>query len=280
METRVIPFEYESKKVRVVQDEDGLPWFVAKDVCVILGLVNPTEAVRNLDEDEKNTLRISEGIDSENGQPGNPNVNVISESGLYTLIIRSNKEAAKPFRRWVTHEVLPSIRKTGQYVAPDGEAAAEQARMEAISQLMELLGSVNSAVRGMAAAYGDAPADSLPGRGPTTSFGVRSVSLSLRMKDETVREFLETCCLLHPDASCRPMELYDAYQGFCQTARMSALGRNTFYKSLREIAVKMVFTSQSVPDENGGITCIRVVYGICLNRTGRYYAVAWEGGAQ
>lgn len=278
MNGNIISFDYEEQDVRVIRDENGEPWFVAKDVCDILGLVNPTEALKGLDEDEKNTLRVSEGI---NGQPGNPNVNVISESGLYTLIIRSNKEAAKPFRRWVTHDVLPALRKTGAYSIPGADEEADRATVDAISQLSDVLASVNAAVRGLSVAY-DRPGydgDYLTGRGPATAFGVRPVSRSLRMRDETVRDFLESCCLIHADASCRPMELHEAYQGWCRDARGVPLGRNTFYKSLRDIATRMVFTSQSVPDENGGITCVRVAYGICLNRSGRYYAVAWEGGA-
>lgn len=93
---------------------DGDPWFVAADVCQVLGLANPSEAISVLDDDEKNTLSISEGI------RGNPNVNIISEAGLYTLIFRSRKKAAKEFKRWVTHEVLPSIRKTGAYAVQAG----------------------------------------------------------------------------------------------------------------------------------------------------------------
>jgi hypothetical protein len=69
-------------------------------------LSNPSEAIRGLDDDEKSTLRISEG---------GPERNIINEPGLYSLIIRSNKPEAKKFKRWITHEVLPSIRKTGQY---------------------------------------------------------------------------------------------------------------------------------------------------------------------
>lgn len=97
-----------------IMNNNGEPWFIAKDVCSILGLTNPTEALRSLDGDEKNTLRITEGI-----QKGNPNVNIISESGLYKLIMRSRKPAAKKFVKWVTKDVLPSIRKTGAYVAPN-----------------------------------------------------------------------------------------------------------------------------------------------------------------
>lgn len=106
-------FQYDSNDVRTLTDELGEVWFVAKDVCDILALANPSEAVKGLDDDEVNTLRISEGI-----QRGNPNANCLSESGLYTLIIRSNKPQAKPFRRWVTHDVLPAIRKTGSYGIP------------------------------------------------------------------------------------------------------------------------------------------------------------------
>ena len=94
---------------------DGDPWFVAADVCQALGLTNPRDAISILDDDERNTVGISDGI------RGNPNVNIISEAGLYTLIFRSRKKAAKEFKRWVTHEVLPSIRKTGVYAVNQPE---------------------------------------------------------------------------------------------------------------------------------------------------------------
>ena len=103
---QIIPFNYESKEVRVIQDDNGKPWWVASDVCEVLGLSNTTEALKGLDEDEKSTLRISEG---------GPERNIINEPGLYSLIIRSNKPEAKKFKRWITHEVLPAIRKTGKY---------------------------------------------------------------------------------------------------------------------------------------------------------------------
>lgn len=92
--------------------KDGEPWWVAKDVCDILGIKNARDAISSLDEDEKDTVGISDG------NRGNPNMNAISESGLYALILRSNKKEAKRFRKWVTSEVLPSIRKTGSYSVP------------------------------------------------------------------------------------------------------------------------------------------------------------------
>lgn len=104
-------FNFDGEQVRVLM-QDGEPWFVASDVCKVLELTNPTEALKALDDDEKNTLRISEGI------RGNPNMNIITESGLYTLVMRSNKPEARRFRRWVTSEVLPTIRKHGAYATP------------------------------------------------------------------------------------------------------------------------------------------------------------------
>ena len=95
-------------KVRVVMI-DGEPWFVAADACRILEINNPSQALTRLDDDEKNTLILNEG------NRGNPNVNVVNEPGLYRLIFASRKPEAKNFQRWIYHEVLPSIRKTGSY---------------------------------------------------------------------------------------------------------------------------------------------------------------------
>lgn len=104
--------EHSIQTVRCVLGEDGEPLFVAADVCRVLGLDNPTEALSGLDSDEVNTLRIAEGI------RGNPNMRVVTEAGLYSLILRSRKPEAKLFKRWVTHDVLPSIRKRGAYLTP------------------------------------------------------------------------------------------------------------------------------------------------------------------
>lgn len=111
MDNKIQAFDFNERAVRCIM-KDGEPWWVAKDVCDVLGIGNPSEALRGLDDDERSTLRISEGT-SPTG--GNPNMNIISESGLYTLILRSNKPEARSFRRWVTHEVLPTLRKTGHY---------------------------------------------------------------------------------------------------------------------------------------------------------------------
>lgn len=104
-------FSFNSLDVRVV-DRDGEPWFVAADVCAALSVGNPSEALKRLDADERTLISI-EG--ASNGLP----VNAVNESGLYSLILTSRKPEAKKFKKWVTSEVLPAIRKTGSYsVAP------------------------------------------------------------------------------------------------------------------------------------------------------------------
>lgn len=95
--------------------KDGEPWFVAVDVCRALDI--DATATRRLDEDEKSALRLTQT--SSNGTEQGRDVTVISESGLYSLVLGSRKPEAKAFKRWITHEVIPTIRKTGGYVAND-----------------------------------------------------------------------------------------------------------------------------------------------------------------
>ena len=92
--------------VRMILDDKGDPWFVAMDVCKILGLNNVTMALLALDPDEKRVSKVDVGSKSNR---------LISEPGLYRLILRSHKPEAKRFKRWLFWDVLPSIRKTGSY---------------------------------------------------------------------------------------------------------------------------------------------------------------------
>jgi len=108
--TDLVPFSFESHDVRVVM-RDGQPWWVLTDVCRVLEIVNPARSASRLDDDEK-------GIHTMNTLGGPQAVTVINESGLYSLIFTSRKAAAKRFKKWVTSEVLPTIRATGRYAAP------------------------------------------------------------------------------------------------------------------------------------------------------------------
>ncbi|MGG1291409.1 phage antirepressor [Bacillus smithii] len=100
-------FQYKEHQVRTVI-KDGEPWFVAKDVCNVLEIKNSRDAISRLDDDEKD-VALTDTLG------GKQEMAIVNEPGLYTLILGSRKPEAKAFKRWVTHEVIPTIRKTGSY---------------------------------------------------------------------------------------------------------------------------------------------------------------------
>lgn len=102
-------FNYHDNEIRTIEKPDGV-WWVLADVCKALGISNPTMTAQRLDTDEVAKFDLG-GLSGESW--------IINESGLYNVIIRSDKAEAVPFRRWVTHEVLPSIRKHGAYMTPE-----------------------------------------------------------------------------------------------------------------------------------------------------------------
>lgn len=110
MNNEIQRFDFKGSALRTLTDEAGEPWFVAKDVCDVLELSNVGQALARLDDDEKSSITLNDGT------PGNPNRAIVSESGLYALVLASRKPEAHEFKRWVTHEVLPQIRKTGGYI--------------------------------------------------------------------------------------------------------------------------------------------------------------------
>lgn len=104
-------FNYDGNEVRTIQI-DGEPWWVLKDVCTVLSIGNARDVFSRLDDDEK-------GVDQIDTLGGKQYMQIVNESGLYNVILRSDKPQAKPFRKWVTSEVLPSIRKHGAYLTPE-----------------------------------------------------------------------------------------------------------------------------------------------------------------
>ncbi|SIS84847.1 BRO-N domain-containing protein [Insolitispirillum peregrinum] len=126
------PFDFEGFPVRIL-DQEGELWFVLADVCRVLELSNPSKAAERLDEDEKDTLTNREGIAS----PQVQQLTIINESGLYSLIFRSRKPEARRFKKWVTSEVLPTIRKTGKYAAgpEQGPSEREQKLLKELANL-------------------------------------------------------------------------------------------------------------------------------------------------
>lgn len=98
-------------QIRVLQ-KNGQPWFIAKDICDCLEIINSRDALARLDDDEK-------GVDSTDTPGGKQEMQIINEAGLYSLVLSSRKPEAKQFKRWVTHKVLPSIRKNGMYATDE-----------------------------------------------------------------------------------------------------------------------------------------------------------------
>lgn len=124
-------FSYQSHEVRKVE-VNGEPWFVLKDVCSILNINNQSDVYNRLDDDEKGVAQI----DTLGGQQ---KMSTVNESGLYHVILRSDKPEAVPFRKWVTSEVLPQIRKTGNYsiVQADPNLPPELAMVEGLLNSMK-----------------------------------------------------------------------------------------------------------------------------------------------
>lgn len=110
-------------KIRATLDENGEPWFVASDVCKSLEIKNTTDALKRLDEDEKSRFNL--------GLSGGA-TNVVNEYGLYNLVLASRKKETKPFRRWITHEVIPAIRKDGGYMLANKNDSEEEIMARAV----------------------------------------------------------------------------------------------------------------------------------------------------
>lgn len=118
-------FVYSGAEVRTVR-KDGTPWFVLKDVCGVLNLGTPSRVAERLDGDEVSLTHLTDSLGRLQ------ETTVISESGLYNVILRSDKPEAKPFRKWVTAEVLPAIRRSGGYIAGQNDLSPAELMAKAL----------------------------------------------------------------------------------------------------------------------------------------------------
>lgn len=178
---------------------DGEPWFVGKDVADILGYTNPRDALaKHVDDEDKNTVAICDGT------PGNPNTTVINESGLYSLVLSSKLPTAKKFKRWVTSEVLPAIRKHGGYVAGQEHMSDEELMAKALLMAQKTIADrdarisalqVEVAVAQPKAAYFDELVD----RNLLT--GIRETAKELGIKQKVFVDFLLNKKYLHRSKS-------------------------------------------------------------------------------
>jgi len=258
-----------------IWEHDGLPWIAGEDIGRCLAYKEPRVAVNKIyhrHKDELDALSVDVSLVSTDGK--RYQTRAYSEQGAYVVAMHARTNRAKDVRLWLAG--LPRALRD----MADGIGAG----YGVLKRLDEKLGEIAGGIRALHEAMVDTdPGTSQDevdmGRALPTIFSVRPVSRSLMARDESVREFVELCCLLHPDASCRPGELHGAYQGWCQRKTLYPLGRNTFYRSLRYMADQVIMVPQAVVKEDGHYTYNRVAHGICLNRDGRHYVLAEKGGA-
>ena len=167
-------FSFQEKIVRVLGTPEN-PLFVAADVCQILEIGNSSDSLKGLDEDEKITLANSEG----NPRAGVPHqLNCVTESGLYSLVFKSRKPEAKKFRKWVTSEVLPALRKQGLYEIEEGEKNPS----EALTALEGIAFDASRARAGLIA--GEIPVETAQVISSLCAQGLRAWEMRLRIKPE------------------------------------------------------------------------------------------------
>ena len=174
--SQIIPFEFESHALRVNLDAAGQPWFVAADVCAALELPETHKAIARLDDDEK-------GRNSIPTPGGQQEMSVVNESGLYSLVLGSRKPEAKRFKRWITHEVLPSIRKTGSYTSTTSVAALPSPTQDRVSSLL-LIGEAVARVPGVK--HGIAMAATLTCIFENTGLSIETMRRALPANDEPI----------------------------------------------------------------------------------------------
>lgn len=147
----IVPFNFDDTPVRI-EDRDGQPWFVLADVCRALDIRNVSDAADRLDDDEKDDIALTDAINR------TQQTLVINESGLYQLVLRSRKESARRFKKWITADVLPAIRRTGSYGAAGSPALPRDPR-QLLAYLQQQAGDMvalqdaNEAMAPKAAAY-------------------------------------------------------------------------------------------------------------------------------
>ncbi|MFT0532412.1 Bro-N domain-containing protein [Castellaniella hirudinis] len=172
----IMPFAFENHNVRIRLDDAGNPWFVAADVCAALELPETHKAVARLDEDEKDRNSIPT-------PGGSQDMTVINEPGLYSLVLGSRKAAAKRFKRWITHDVLPAIRQTGHYAAPGSFAALPTPTQDQVQALL-LVGEAVAKVPGVK--QGIAMAATLTCISENTGLTVETLRRALPANDEPI----------------------------------------------------------------------------------------------
>lgn len=249
MSGKVILFKYEQQNMRVILDKNGEPWFIGKDICDILGLKNVSQATQKMADDEKLIQKMFVS--------GRDRVLLtISESGLYALVAQSNKPEAGPFGQWVTHDMLPLLRKMRLCIDPGSIAPA----LSAVNNSRTLLDRalvMEGSVRIFKAAVSIARAAGLKGRAAL----VKANAITLRtpgtidclqelgIQDQDINEkdqipnFVSARCILgegrQGEVSVSPPVLYQEYKEYIAEMGVDPLGKQFFYRQLKDHCPKV-----------------------------------------
>lgn len=234
-------FAFGDCMIRTIKKDDET-WFVGRDVATALEYAKPENALAtHVDNDDKTTTLIQGS-----GSNYKSNTTIINESGLYALIFGSKLENAKKFKRWVTSEVLPQIRKTGAYTSVNAEAETKMLEIEArrevalcradasrIKQVGNFLERVKSCVDGGYIASADFVTVFQAGlERSRMGKGLEKISHYMD-EDARIISFVEKCCVHQEEAWVLVSELYAAYESFCGS--MEHLTRNMFVRRLQMI---------------------------------------------
>ncbi|MBD3762438.1 MAG: hypothetical protein IE929_16970 [Rhizorhabdus sp.] len=236
----MLSFSFEGTQLRAFEEGEE-SWFVAQDVCSLLGIVNVSDALLKLDDDEK-------GLVTSDTLGGRQQLLIVSESGLYVLIFRSRKQEAKRIRKWVTQEVLPTIRKTGRYELAANDAdegskgviSSDTLGLDSPDDIERMRVKI-ALIREARHAYGPKSA-----RGLWEAIGLPDVqridlgvgTLTADDLDPTVRDWIEARCSLDPSCRTKSTALYNDYRDWCKEREEMPLAQQAFGRFLTRAGLR------------------------------------------
>ena len=235
----MLSFTFEGTQLRGFEEEEE-SWFVAQDACALLGLGNPSQALAKLDDDEK-------GIITSDTLGGHQQLLIVSESGLYALIFRSRKPVAKLIRKWVTQEVLPTIRKTGRYELPAnddeqtiGPVGSDPLGLDSRFDIERLNVKV-ALLREYRHIFGKDTAQRMvePLGLPVPQWMQTAAGrFSIDDLDRTIVDWIEERCTLEPSYRTMSRVLFKDYEEWCELHDRSPCNQTKFGKQLERAGVR------------------------------------------
>ena len=219
-ELRVVPtvFTFQDHEIREITDANGDPWFIAKDVCDVLGLDHITNALAKVPEHHLTVIRLQSG-----GQIRE--MKAVDEPGLYRLVLRSDKPQAEQFMEWVTAEVLPSIRKTGGYILPgSGRYSQPSLDPHAVNALVGVVAGLVSVIERIESGAVQRMIEQ-------ANSGAKG---RIRYETGPVKLFVASRCSLASTGLTRKTALHQAYKAFCRDHGLPAYGYSAFCNALSQ----------------------------------------------